>query len=95
MDTALEVLHHSVAAYISFGWMHSYSTHFLFMIGVIITWIINDNKCIISKWQGKENNQHTAEYFKKMGLNFELEEVSFINTILFSYVTLLSLAKIV
>ena len=64
------------------------------MVGVIVSWVINDNECIISKWQGKQNNEHSAEYFKKMGLKLEDEEVSFVNTLLFSYVTLLSLAKL-
>ncbi len=94
MDTTLDILHHSVAAYIALGWTHNTAIHFLFMVGVIVSWIINDNECIISKWQGKQNNEHSAEYFKKMGLNLEDEEVSFANALIFSYVTLLSLAKL-
>lgn len=92
--TSLDILHHSVVVYITMGWLYSHTLHFIFMIGVIISWVINNNECIISKWQGKDNNEHSAEYFKKMGLVLENEEISFTNALVFSYVTLLSLANI-
>lgn len=91
---ALTYFHHAIVVFGVFGWTYSYHLHFLFMIIVITSWIINDNKCIVSQLQDKYGSQHSSAYFQKIGLELDETDLNFANYIIWTFGAMASLAKI-
>lgn len=92
----LTLIHHFITGFGMIGWKYSSGLHFIFMVAVVISWVINDDQCIITQLHNTNGSKlhHTNKYFKSLGIQLDEEESSFINYVFAVYVAMLSLMKI-
>lgn len=93
-QSILTIVHHAAIGFGALGWTYSYALHFVFMVFVLVSWIINNNSCFLSQWQGKQGTEHSSGYFKTLGIDLDEEETHFVNYMLVVYGALVSLAKL-
>ena len=88
----LQIIHHIITFTIVFGGIISgflLQNTFLLMVhmflcgNIIIHWLTNDNRCLLSKDDYQEKNGYTAEVLKYVGINIDPTNESIGN--MFSY----------
>lgn len=95
----LQIIHHIITFTIVFGGIISgfllqntllLMAHMFLCGNIIIHWLTNDNRCLLSKDEYKEKNGYTAEVLKYVGIHIDPTNESIGN--MFSYgITLTSL----
>lgn len=82
------MLHHLIVAYILFGGVavgnnkQYLQYHLIFNMFILIQWLVNDNKCIISQYEGKGESEFTQELLASFGLNVDSRIANYIAYVL-------------
>ncbi len=68
-----ESLHILIAVYIVFGWLFAPAIHGPSCIGILVHWLINKNRCILSEGY-EDNNGFSSGLLAKVGINIQNNE---------------------
>jgi hypothetical protein len=68
-----QVLHIAIAAYLAFGWVFFPVIHAPCCVGVIVHWLLNKNRCILSGDYDDENG-FVTELLGRIGINIQGNE---------------------
>lgn len=68
-----QVLHTAIATYLVIGWAFFPVIHAPFCVGVLVHWLLNKNRCILSG-DYDDKNGFTTELLGRIGINIEGNE---------------------
>ncbi len=68
-----QVLHIAIATYLVIGWAFFPVIHAPFCVGVLVHWLLNKNRCILSG-DYDDKNGFTTELLGRIGINIEGNE---------------------
>lgn len=73
IDGYKEVFHILIAAFIVFGWLLSPVIHGPACIGILVHWLINKNRCILSEGY-EDSNGFSSGLLAKVGIDIQSNE---------------------
>ena len=78
-----KIIHYLITIFILFGWAHDNKKllliHMIFICGVLIHWITNNNRCFLSEYDyGDDPNAYTKNLLNKVGIKLNNKIIQFI-----------------
>ena len=75
-----KIIHYLITMFILFGWVHDNKKllfiHMIFICGVLIHWITNNNRCFLSEYDhGDDPNAYTKDLLNKLGIKLNNDKI--------------------
>lgn len=76
-----KIIHYLITIFILFGWAHHNKKllliHMIFICGVLIHWITNNNRCFLSEYDYEDDdpNAYTKDLLNKFGIKLNNDKI--------------------